>query len=150
MTLGDVIKKYRKDHGMSQRDFTRASGLSTPYVSQLENNENPKTGKPPIPSVTTFMQVADAIHVDIFQLMNMVDENRPPFIEYYAEDGSKQTTYFVEKFYEDNIKTDGDIGSELNEQEKRLLRYFASLSESDKAMVEDFAKRLSGEVDNGD
>ena len=50
MTLGQIIKAYRETNSMSMDDFSKASGISKGYISQLENNLNPKTGEPPVPS----------------------------------------------------------------------------------------------------
>lgn len=77
MFLGEVIKKYRTDHGISQQTFADMCGLSKPYISQLENNRNPKTGEPAIPSADTFVKVAEAMRISLKELLNMVDENQP-------------------------------------------------------------------------
>ena len=36
MTLGDIIKQYRKDHGMSLDEFASLAKISKGYVWQLE------------------------------------------------------------------------------------------------------------------
>ncbi len=51
MTLGQIIRAYREENSMSMDRFAKASGLSKGYISQLENNLNPKTGEPPVPSM---------------------------------------------------------------------------------------------------
>ena len=43
MTLGDIVKNYRTEHGLSLREFSRISGVSNGYISMLEKNEHPKT-----------------------------------------------------------------------------------------------------------
>lgn len=43
MTLGDIVKNYRAEHGLSLREFSRISGVSNGYISMLEKNEHPKT-----------------------------------------------------------------------------------------------------------
>ena len=45
MTLGQIIKAYRETNSMSMDDFSKASKISKGYISQLENNLNPKTGE---------------------------------------------------------------------------------------------------------
>ena len=42
MTLGQIIKAYRETNSMSMDDFSKASKISKGYISQLENNLNPK------------------------------------------------------------------------------------------------------------
>ncbi len=53
MTLGDLIKSYRNEHSLSMDKFSDLSGISTAYISLLEKNKHPKTGKPIIPSLQT-------------------------------------------------------------------------------------------------
>lgn len=45
MTLGDIIKQYRDDHSLSMDAFSERSGISKAYISLLEKNKHPKTGK---------------------------------------------------------------------------------------------------------
>ena len=51
MTLSDLVQEYRREHGLSQRQFASICGLSNGYISMLERNVNPKTGQPVTPSL---------------------------------------------------------------------------------------------------
>ncbi len=75
MTLGDYIKEYRSVHKLSMDDFASRSGMSKAYVSILERNYNPSTGKAAIPSLETIKRVATATSVDFNDLIAMLDEN---------------------------------------------------------------------------
>lgn len=78
MHLGDVINKYRMEHGkMSMQAFANKCGLSKGYIAMLERNVNSKTGEPVVPSLETFVKVASAMNVSLNSLMNEVDENQP-------------------------------------------------------------------------
>lgn len=78
MNLGEVIKKYRYDHGkMSMQTFADKCGLSKGYIAMLERNINSKTGEPVTPSVETFIKVAAAMNMNLNELTNIVDENQP-------------------------------------------------------------------------
>ena len=46
MTLRELVMDFRKEHGISQRQFANMCGLSNGYISMLERNSNPKTGLP--------------------------------------------------------------------------------------------------------
>ena len=141
MTLGDVIKRYRIDRGLSQRDFAKACELSTPYISQLENNKNPKTGEPPIPSLETFMKVADGMRMDVLVLLDIVDENKPPLIEYYTKEGRKEKTFLIEAFMELNSPDEKEV---VHDSRLNRLRYYANqLSDNDLDMITDMAARLA-------
>lgn len=77
MILGEVIKKYRDEHGnMSMSEFAKLSGLSKPYVSMLENNKNSSNGKPIVPSITTFKKVAEVIGIPFDDLMRMMGDEQ--------------------------------------------------------------------------
>lgn len=72
MTIGDVISKYRKEHGLSMDKFAKLSGLSKAYISILEKNKTPR-GAEPTPSIEIFRSVAGAIGMDTDELIRMVD-----------------------------------------------------------------------------
>lgn len=76
MTLGDYIKEYRKTHNLSMDDFARRCGVSKAYVSILERNQNPSSGKAAIPSLETIKRVAMATSVDFNDLISMLDEDQ--------------------------------------------------------------------------
>ena len=80
MTLGDYIKKYRQSHGLSMDDFAKMTGLSKAYVSILERNNNPSTGKAAVPSLETIKRVATATTVDFNDLISMLDNDQEVFV----------------------------------------------------------------------
>lgn len=73
MTLGDYIKEYRRLHKYSMDDFAHRTGMSKAYISILERNCNPSTGKAAIPSLDTIKRVALATSVDFNDLIAMLD-----------------------------------------------------------------------------
>lgn len=77
MYLGEIIKQYRTEHGLSQQAFADKCSLSKPYISQLENNINPKTGESVAPSADTFVLVAKAMNMPLSNLLAIVDQNQP-------------------------------------------------------------------------
>lgn len=78
MHLGEVIKKYRYEHGkMSMQAFADKCGLSKGYIAMLERNVNSKTGEPIVPSAETFIKVSKAMGMSLNDLSKIVDENQP-------------------------------------------------------------------------
>lgn len=73
MTLGEFIKNYRIEHDISMDKFSEMSGISKSYISLLEKNRHPKTGKPIAPSIKCIHQVADCVHIDFNILFSMLD-----------------------------------------------------------------------------
>lgn len=76
MTLGDIVKNYRDNHDLSMDAFANKSGLSKGYISMLEKNRNPKTGKPITPSLETIRTVAKAINIEIDALLKILDNEQ--------------------------------------------------------------------------
>ena len=73
MTLGEIIKQYRTEHSLSMDAFASMSGLSKSYISILEKNQHPKTGKPVIPSIKVIRQAALGLHMDFNDLFRQID-----------------------------------------------------------------------------
>lgn len=98
MTLGDIIKRYREEHGMSQSEFARLSKLSRGYVSMLEQNKNPQSGRPITLTLDTMAKAASAMGMDVNDLFRMVDGKID-----LAETASTSSSAFVFSFSEQEI-----------------------------------------------
>lgn len=85
MKLGDYIKEYRRQHGMSQRDFAELTGMSKAYVSILERGHDSE-GRIPAPTFKMIKQIADATHISMDEIAEMcgetiaVQSNKPKMI----------------------------------------------------------------------
>lgn len=75
MTLGDIIKEYRASHNLSMDAFSMKSGISKAYISLLEKNKHPKTGKPIAPSIQCIKQAAEGMDIDFDILFKKIDGN---------------------------------------------------------------------------
>lgn len=76
MLLGDIIKQYRSEHNMSMQTFADLIHSSKSYISMLEKNYNPATGKPISPSLETLKLISEAVNIDIDSLLKMLDDNQ--------------------------------------------------------------------------
>ena len=72
MTLGDVIYKYRTQHGMSMDKFSEISGISKGYISMLEKNKTAR-GDEPSPSFEMYKNVANTIGMKVDDLIRTVE-----------------------------------------------------------------------------
>ena len=77
MKLSDLIVEYRRKMGISQREFSRKCDLSNTYISFLENENNPKTGKPIVPTLEQYKKLADGMGITVQRLFEMLDEDSP-------------------------------------------------------------------------
>ena len=74
MTLKDLIIEYRNDHGLSQRQFATACGLSNGYISMLEKEMNPNTKLPVTPTLPKLKQLASGMGMSLTDLLLKVDD----------------------------------------------------------------------------
>lgn len=74
MTLGEAIKEYRTDHGLSQRQFAIICELSNGYIAMLERGENPSTGEPIKPTILALKKIATGMGITMAALFDMVDD----------------------------------------------------------------------------
>lgn len=74
MTIGDVVKEFRKINDLSLEEFGKMAGLSRAYVGMIENNKDPR-GQPVNPSLETIDKIASAIGVDVDALVGQIDQD---------------------------------------------------------------------------
>ncbi len=77
MKLSELIIEYRKRMNISQREFSRMCDLSNTYISFLENEKNPKTGRPMIPTLEQYQKIATGMGLTVHQLFEQLDEDSP-------------------------------------------------------------------------
>lgn len=76
MHLGEIIKEYRDKNKLSMDKFAKMADVSKAYISVLERNKRPKTGKPVIPSIPVIKNVAEAMNMSFDDLFNMLEDNQ--------------------------------------------------------------------------
>lgn len=81
MTIGEIIKEYRREHSVTMDEFAQKSGLSKGYISMLEKNENPRTKLPIMPTTKTLQAVSEVLGVSVSLLMNMLNNNGEPNVD---------------------------------------------------------------------
>lgn len=74
MTLSELILSYRKEHGLSQRQFAIASNLSNGYISMLEKGINPNTLQPITPTLPVLKKLANGMNTTIEDILSKVDD----------------------------------------------------------------------------
>lgn len=91
MELRTIIKQYREEHNLSQREFAeRCDNITHGYISMIENNLNKGTGKPPRPSVEKLTSIAHGMGIELDELMNMMGEKKKPSLIVARRDGVPQ------------------------------------------------------------
>lgn len=75
MHLGTIISEYRAKNRLSMDDFANRSGLSKSYISMLEKNINPSTGKEIAPTIDAIKKVANAMNMDFNDLFKLLEDD---------------------------------------------------------------------------
>lgn len=81
MKLGDFIRQYRIEHGISQRSFAKMSSLSNAYISMLENGINPSTGRPVSISISLLQKLAVAMNTTIDYIVDNIEDTPVELLE---------------------------------------------------------------------
>ena len=74
MTISEYISRYLSENKLSQRQFAKNCGLSNGYISMLINNENPKTKKPLIPSLSALISLSKGMGITVDELIEQTDD----------------------------------------------------------------------------
>jgi len=77
MKLSAIITNYRNRLQISQREFARRCGLSNSYISFIENEVNPKTGRPMVPTLEQYQKIASGMDLTVHQLFELLDDDAP-------------------------------------------------------------------------
>lgn len=86
MKLSSIIKSYRRRMNISQREFARRCDLSNSYISFLENELNPKTGKPIVPTFEQFEKIAAGLETTPQHLFDVMDADSPIRLRFSSPD----------------------------------------------------------------
>ena len=77
MKLSRIVTDYRNRMQISQREFSRRCDLSNSYISFIENEYNPRTGKPIVPTLEQYQKIASGMGITVHQLFEQLDEDSP-------------------------------------------------------------------------
>jgi transcriptional regulator with XRE-family HTH domain len=104
MNIGETIRNFRLEKGMSQGDIEKRTGLLRCYLSRVENGHT-------IPSLDTLAKIANAMDVPLAQF----------FVEPVAENGAART---VPQLGEEEVRFLTQIrrySPNLNESDRKIV-----------------------------
>ena len=90
MKLSTIVTDYRHRMQISQREFSRRCGLSNSYISFIENEFNPRTGKPIVPTIEQYQKIASGMGMTVQQLFELLDEDSPVDLHVHVPDPDDQ------------------------------------------------------------
>ena len=103
MNIGDTIRNFRLQKGMSQGDIEKRTGLLRCYLSRVENGHT-------IPSLDTLAKIASAMEL--------------PLAQFFAGDHSDNGSKALPQLSEDEIRFLTQIrrySSSLNDSDRKLV-----------------------------
>lgn len=74
MKVGEWLRRYREGKGYTQQDMAEKCGISTPYISMIERNKNPQTGKPLNLSIDIYKKIAAGTGRNLAELAEEIDD----------------------------------------------------------------------------
>lgn len=122
MKLSQVIIQYRTAHNLSQRQFSAQCGVSTGYISLIEKEINPQTGKQMIPSLGVLNKLATGMAITVDELLSMCDD-MPVSLQYEE-------------------KPAADNGDELTDTDRQLLTLLKQLTPQQKDLLIGLMKQM--------
>ena len=129
MNLGEIIKKFRDDNELSMDKFAKMSNLSKAYISVLEKNKRPQTGKPVTPSIPVIKNVAEAMNMSFDELFNMLEDNQ-----------------IISIGTDDIVKKINDVSIQLNADRQTKVYNYAELQLDEQNKVVNFSDYIQEEV----
>ena len=106
VNIGEVIKTYRSQRGLSQGDIERRTGLLRCYLSRVENGHT-------VPSLETLAKIAEAMEISLADFFPGTETPR-----------DKETQKMLGELSQDEIRFLAEI-----------KKYSTSLSDGDKRLV---------------
>src|ERR1700757_1022919 len=106
VNIGEVIRSYRSDRGLSQGDIERRTGLLRCYLSRVENGHT-------VPSLETLAKIAEAMEISLADFFPGTEAPR-----------DKETQKMLGELSQDEIRFLAEI-----------KKYSTTLSEGDKRLV---------------
>lgn len=155
MTLGEVIKQYRKDHDLSMADFAALSGMSKAYVSLLEKGMRAGASKPITPSAEVISQSARAMGMSSAALWRLIDDQPLDWGSTISrEEHDKEDEALLEGLWKDNQRTLEAYYNRLLKQsypyKKELDAVLQTMTGAQLRQVLSFAKFLKWEEKQND
>ena len=150
MKLGEIIRSYRENHNYSLADFATRTGYSKTYISMLENNYNPSTKKPIVPTSVTLKKCADAMNMTLNELVSKLDPDQVIDLVYLSPTPDLDNILAIQKR---RFPVLGDVAAGVPIEAQQHIETWVTVDDDFDA---DYALRVKGDsmieadINNGD
>lgn len=114
VNIGDVIRSYRTQRGLSQGDIERRTGLLRCYLSRVENGHT-------VPSLETLAKIAEAMDIGLADFFPTAETPR-----------DRETQKMLGELSEEEVRFLAEI-----------KRYSSGLTDSDKKLVLGMIRKMA-------
>ena len=83
MTIGKVIRKYRKELGLTQEEMATSLGVNTPAVNKWENENT-------LPDINLLAPIARLLGISTDELLSFKDNLTDEEVDVYIKELSKK------------------------------------------------------------
>lgn len=127
MKIGEIILDYRTRMDISQRQFARRCDLSNSYISFLEKDVNPQTGRPLVPTLEQYKKLATGMDMSLQQLFEMLDQDAPVSMEFSHSDEAPDKQSYTPKTVEARSLAKG-MDSMPEARRKAIMEFMISMA----------------------
>lgn len=98
-TIGERIKRYRKERGFTQKELAEKTNLSRSHIASIERNQY-------TPSIATLTEIANALSINSSILISPEEAKEKPIIELSPKDKIEIDEY-LDKFENELLSQSG-------------------------------------------
>ena len=133
MNLGDQIKKYRKQSGLTQVQLSEKSKISRSYLADIEKNRYN-------PSLETLKSISQALNITLGVLVSDNDEISGAVEDFYYDFDSEESELSLtesENKYTSSSNSDAGLGPITAEERTALKAYLELYRQERKNLSEE-------------
>lgn len=143
MKLSTLLRQYREENLISQREFARRCDLSNSLISLIEMGRNPQTGKEISPDLETYKKLAAGMQTTVQDLFNKLGNDATVNLSGMQAWYGNQTKHESGR----NIRMAFDNAPQqpaLNQDDEELIRLWTNASEPAKQAALAVLKAMEG------
>ncbi len=134
MRLSEMIKTFRADNDISQRELARRCGLSNSLISLMEMGVNPQTGKEMSPDLETYRKLAYGMQMSVQKLFETLGEDATVSLGNVSDDSlDVGAAWYAEAIKREGL--DGYLDNYVSKEERNLLGAYRKADEGTKTAV---------------
>lgn len=131
MKLSKMIKDYREENDLSQREFGRRCNLSNSLISLIEMGINPQTGKEMSPDLETYRKLAYGMQMSLHELFEKLGDDATVNLS-----GDPMNSLDVgAAWYAAKMKREGLYPYSADTEEQMIIKAYRAADEWTKAAV---------------